>query len=341
MELSYHPFLLTYKHPFGVSGNTRTHTQSVFVKIHYDGFYGYGEACLPPYLGETLEQTIAFLDRSKEFLKDQSYPCSIAEIHLELDATDEGCNAAKAAIDIALHDLKGKIENKTVRDLYKLNPAENTFTACTIGIASEAETKKKIEEAKEFTILKIKAGTEDDKKLVSMIRKFTDKPLYIDVNRGWKDKHFAVDMIAWLKEQNAVLVEQPLPVDMVDEMAWITERSVLPTIGDESVKRLSDLKKIKGVFSGVNIKLMKCTGLREAFEMIEYCKENDLKIFLGCMAESSCGTSAMAQFISCADFIDLDAPSLLKNDPFEGIIYSQGKVVLNDRAGIGVSTSLF
>lgn len=346
MELSYHPFLLEYKHPFGVSGNTRTHTQSVFVKITWDGFTGYGEACLPPYLGETKEQTIAFLEKAKPFLKKQSYPCSIAEILTELNEMDElpiaiGSNAAKAGIDIALHDLKGKIENKSVRELYRLNPAQYTFTACTIGIASEAETKKKIEEAKDFTILKIKAGTDDDKRLVNMIRQFTDKPLYIDVNRGWRDKHFAVDMIAWLKEKNTILIEQPLPVEMIDEMAWITERSVLPTIGDESVKRLSDLKNIKGVFTGVNLKLMKCTGLMEAFQMIEFCKGFDLKIFLGCMAESSCGTSAMAQFISCADYIDLDAPCLLKNDPFNGITYSEGKIVMNDKPGIGITTTLF
>ncbi len=341
MNLVYHPFLLEYKHPFGVSGNTRTHTQSVFVKIDWDGFSGYGEACLPPYLGETQEQTIAFLEKTKPFLKKQSYPCSIAEIIVELDEMDKNCNAAKAAIDIALHDLKGKIENKTVRELYKLNLTEDSFTACTIGIDSDEVLKKKIEEAKDFTILKIKAGTEDDKKLVQTIRKYTNKPLYIDVNRGWKEKEYAVDMIAWLKEQNTILIEQPLQIEKVDDMAWITERSVLPTIGDESVKRLSDLKKLKGVFSGVNIKLMKCTGLREAFEMIEYCKQNDMKIFLGCMAESSCGTSAMAQFISCADYIDLDAPSLLKNDPFSGITYSQGKIVLNDKPGIGVTTGLF
>jgi len=341
MLLTYHPYLLEYKHPFGVSGNTRTHTQSVFVKLEWDGFFGYGEACLPPYLGETKEQTIAFFNKAIPFLAKQSYPCSIAEIGFELDTMEEGCNAAKAAVDIALHDLKGKIEYKTVRDLYKLNARENCLTACTIGIDLEDVLKKKIEEAKDFTILKIKAGTNDDKKLVQTVRKFTDKPLYIDVNRGWKDKNFAVDTIAWLKEQNTILIEQPLPVEMIDEMAWITQHSVLPTIGDESVKRLSDLKKLKGVFSGINIKLMKCTGLREAFEMIEYCKENDLKIFLGCMAESSCGTSAMAQFISCADYIDLDAPNLLKNDPFSGITYSQGQIVLNDKAGIGVETKLF
>lgn len=341
MELSYHPFLLVYKHPFGVSGHTRTQTQTVYTKIVWDGFVGYGEACLPPYLGETLEQTTAFLNKAKPFLQQQSYPCSIKEILMELDEMDENCNAAKASIDIALHDLKGKIENRSVRELYRLNPAENTLTACTIGIDSEEKIKQKIDEAKDFSILKIKAGTDDDKKLVQTIRNYSDKPLYIDVNRGWKDKNKALELAQWFKEQNVVLIEQPFPVEQLDDSAWLTEKSPLPIIADESIKRLSDIKKIKGAFSGINIKLMKCTGLAEAFQMIELCKAFDLKIFLGCMAESSCGTSAMAQFISCADFIDLDAPSLLKNDPFKGITYSEGKVILNYKPGIGVTTSLF
>lgn len=346
MELSYHPFLIEYKHPFGVSGHTRTHTQTVYTKIVWDGFVGYGEACLPPYLGETLEQTTAFLYKAKPFLKQQSYPCSIKEILMELDEMDElpiaiGSNAAKASIDIALHDLKGKIENKSVRDLYRLNPAENTLTACTIGIDSEEKLKQKIDEAKDFSILKIKAGTDDDKKLVQTIRKFTDKPLYIDVNRGWTEKNKALELAVWFKEQNVVLIEQPFPIEKLDDSAWLTERSPLPIIADESIKRLRDIENIKGAFSGINIKLMKCTGLSEAFQMIELCKELELKIFLGCMAESSCGASAMAQFISCADFIDLDAPCLLKNDPFKGITYSEGKVILNEKPGIGVTTSLF
>jgi len=222
-----------------------------------------------------------------------------------------------------------------------LNATENLYTSCTIGLDTEEKLKKKIEEAKDFHILKIKAGTEDDKKLVETVRKYSDKPLYVDVNRGWKEKNKALELAQWFKEQNVVLIEQPFPIEQLDDSAWLTERSPLPIIADESIKRLSDIKKIKGAFSGINIKLMKCTGLSEAFQMIELCKAFDLKIFLGCMAESSCGTSAMAQFISCADYIDLDAPSLLKNDPFMGITYLAGKIILNDQPGIGVTNSIF
>ena len=176
---------------------------------------------------------------------------------------------------------------------------------------------QKINEASDFSILKIKAGTEYDKALISKIRTFTEKPLYVDVNQGWKNKEEALDMAEWMREQNVLLLEQPLPKEMNAEMEWLTERSPIPTIADESVKRLSDLEKLGGAFAGVNIKLMKCTGLREAMRMINYCKKNDLKIMLGCMAESSCGTTAMAHLASLADVIDLDAPLLYNNDPFK------------------------
>ncbi len=337
MEFSYHPHVLEYKFPFGVSSNTRTHTQSVFVKIEWDGFTGYGEACLPPYLGDTLEKTTELLDKAKRILKQQTYPCSIAEIILEIDELDDHANAAKAAIDIALHDLKGKIEKKSIQQLYRLNPVRSAKTACTIGIDIEEVIKQKIEDASAFEVLKIKAGTNDDKALIKLIRKYTNKPLYVDVNQGWKSKEEALELMHFFKENNVVLIEQPMPVDRIDEMAFLTQQNILPVIADESVKRLSDLQNLNGAFNGINIKLMKCTGIKEAFEMIELAKELNLKIFLGCMAESSCATSAMAQFIGCADYIDLDAPYLLKNDPFEGVSYKNGEVVLADLPGIGAN----
>lgn len=337
MKLEYQPYLLEYKHRFGVSSNSRTHTQTVITKISWEGFEGYGEACLPPYLGETLQGTIELLEKAKPILAKVTYPCSIIEIINTIDELSKNSNAAKAAIDIALHDLRGKIEGKSIAELYRLNESKSIATSCTIGIDTEEKIKQKIEEAAEFKILKIKAGTPDDKALINLIRKYTDKKLYVDVNQGWNDKHFAVDMIAWFKEQGVLLIEQPLPVNKIDDMAWVTQHSELPTIADECAKRLIDLATIKDVFSGVNIKLMKCTGIKEAFEMIELCKQFNLKIFLGCMAESSCATAAMAQLMSCADYIDLDAPHLLKNDPFEGLNYNDGNLLLDDVPGIGVT----
>lgn len=335
MEFSYQSHSLEYKFPFGVSSNTRTHTPCVFVKIEWDGFVGYGEACLPPYLGETIEKTIELFEKAKRILKPQIYPCSIAEIILEIDELDDNANAAKAAIDMALHDLKGKIENKSIQQLYRLQNIKSAKTACTIGIDSEEIIKQKIEDAAEFDVLKIKAGTKDDRSLIDLIRKYTNKPLYVDVNQGWSDKQNALELLHYFKEKNVLLVEQPMPVGQLEDMAFLTQQNILPIIADESVKRLMDIDKIKGAFNGINIKLMKCTGIKEAFEMIELAKELNLKIFLGCMAESSCATSAMAQFIGSADYIDLDAPYLLKNDPFEGVSYKNGEVIITERPGIG------
>lgn len=314
----------------------RTHTPTVFVRLEHEGVIGYGEACLPKYLGETTEDTVAFLEKAKLIIEKEKSPFPTGVITEKIEKISSKNNAAKAAIDTALLDLTGKLSNQPFYDLMGFGKSEPALTSATIGIDNPEKIAQKIKEASDFKILKIKAGTEDDKALINLVRKFTDKPLYVDVNQGWTDKVFVVEMIAWMKEKNVLLVEQPMPVGMLDEMAWVTERSVLPTFADESVKRLKDVDNLKGVFTGINIKLMKSAGLLEAGNMIRHAKHLGLKVFLGCMAESSCATSAMAQFMQFADYIDLDAPNLIKNDPFRGIIYSEGKVVLNDLPGTGV-----
>lgn len=336
MELLFKPYLLEFKHPFGVSSNIRTHTPTVFVRIEHQGVFGYGEACIPKYLGETTEDTLAFLLRVKSEIIKYSDPFQINDILNSIDSLSIGNNAAKAAIDIALYDLKGKLLSQPFHKMIGIEKSEPMYTSATIGIDDEKKIAQKINEASEFSILKIKAGTSDDKALINLIRNYTDKPLYVDVNQGWTDESYVIEMLHWLKEKNVLLVEQPMPVNMIDEMARVTEKSPIPTIADESVKRLKDLEQIKGVFSGINIKLMKSAGLTEAIKMIEYARENKLQVMLGCMAESSCATTAMAQLMQFADFIDLDAPNLIVNDPFEGIEYKQGKVVLNDNTGLGI-----
>ena len=260
----------------------------------------------------------------------------MGELLTKIDSLSEGNNAAKAAIDIALNDLVGKIANKPFYDIMGFGKSKALPTSFTIGIDEEQKIEQKIKEATDFSILKIKAGTKDDKALINMIRKYSDKPLYVDVNQGWHDKQMVLDMIFWMKEKIVILVEQPMPVAMIDEMAWVTEQSPIITIADESIKRLKDVERLNGAFSGINIKLMKSTGLTEAIEMARYAKQNNLKVLLGCMAESSCATSAMAQLMQFADYIDLDAPNLLKNDPFRGVTYKNGNVYLNDLPGIGV-----
>lgn len=336
MKLLYCTFALEFKHAFGVHGHTRLSTNTVFVRAEEEGVFGYGEACLPEYLGESSAETLNFFKACEPFFKEMtSAELSKNGAHV-MDTISDHNNAGKAAIDIAINDLRAKLANKTFREFVGITNSSPMQTSITIGIDSEEKIIQKISEAETFKILKVKLGTADDKGLIRLIRKHSDKPIYIDVNQGWTSKEQALEMLFWLSDQQVVLVEQPMPRGMKNEMRWLTKRSPLPTIADESVKRLKDLVALDGEFSGINIKLMKCAGLTEAMAMIEYCRKYQLKVMLGCMAESSCATSAMAQLMSLADFIDLDAPVLYNNDPFYGITYNEGCVQLNSSHGIGV-----
>ncbi len=336
MRLTYCSYFHEFKHPFGVSSNTRKNTPVVFVKIEKDGLSGFGEACLPAYLGETVEQTNRFLEKVKIVLPHLSdLPC-VQDLLDRIDLLDEGHNAAKAAMDMALNDLFSKIAGKPFYEWIGTQKPQPRATSFTIGIDSEEKLIQKIQEAEKFSILKIKAGTKDDKALIELVRKHTTKPLYVDANQAWTDKYQVLDLISMMKENGVLLVEQAMPVNMKADMRWVTERSVLPTIADESVKRLIDLENLEEAFSGINIKLMKCTGLNEAIKMIAFAKKKNIQIMLGCMAESSCATTAMAHLMASADFIDLDAPELYTNDPFSGLRYEKGLIQVSDGIGLGV-----
>lgn len=335
MNLSFIPHTLIFKRPFSIAHGTRDTTPVVFTQVEHKGFLGYGEASLPPYLSENHTTAINFLEKTNKVLKKFSDPTDVSVILSEIDEIEEGNTAAKAAVDIALHDLIGKIKNKPCRELFTNKRAKDFFTAYTIPIDSSEGLSKRLDEAKDYKILKIKLGSADDKKIINKIRKVTDKAIMVDVNEGWKEKEKALDMIHYLSERNVLLIEQPLGKKKQKDIAWLTARSPLPIIADESMQRLSDLENVKNIYSGINIKLMKCTGLHEAYKIIVQAKKYGMKILLGCMAESSCAVSAAAQLASFADWIDLDGPLLLKEDFFDGVTFSEGKIKLNELPGIG------
>jgi L-alanine-DL-glutamate epimerase-like enolase superfamily enzyme len=185
-------------------------------------------------------------------------------------------------------------------------------------------------------VLKVKLGRGNDKEMINSVRSVTDVPVYVDVNQGWKDKYQALDMINWLKEQGVIFVEQPMPAAQIDDMAWLTHHSPLPTLADEAFHRLADVVKFKDVYSGINIKLMKSTGLREAHKMITVARAMNMKILMGCMTETSCAVSAAAQLSPLVDWADLDGNLLINNDVYEGVKVVNGKLTLNDWPGIGI-----
>ena len=216
----------------------------------------------------------------------------------------------------------------------KTNVPDTTFT---IGIDTDEVVRQKTHEALgRFNILKIKVGGPDDKRMIEAIRSVTDLPLAVDANQGWKDRREALDMIVWLKEKGVVMVEQPMDKHNLDDIAWLTQESPLPIFADESLQRLTDIERLKGVFSGINIKLMKCTGMREAWKMRNFAHALGMKVMMGCMTETSCAISAAAQLSAGLDFADLDGALLIGNDCFEGATLENGKIIARDLPGIGV-----
>jgi L-alanine-DL-glutamate epimerase-like enolase superfamily enzyme len=258
------------------------------------------------------------------------------EILSYVDNMAEGNCAAKASVDIALHDLAGKLLKQPWHKLWGYNPENTPLTTFTIGMDTPEMVVKKTKEASPYRILKIKIGGNNDEEMIKSVRSVTRVPLCVDVNQGWKDKHMALDKIAWLKEQGILFVEQPLDKHNLDDHAWLTERSPLPIIADEAIQRVGDLKKIMGAYSGINCKLMKCTGMREAHKMVEMARSLGMKVLIGCMTETSCGISAAAQLSPVADWADLDGNLLISNDIFDGVTVREGKIILPDGDGIGI-----
>lgn len=335
LEMKFFPYELKLRHVFTVATYSRTTTPDVQVEITYDGVTGYGEASMPQYLGQTVQSVTAFLQ--KVDLSQFSDPFQLEDILAYVDSLSPGDTAAKAAVDIALHDLVGKLLGAPWYKIWGLDKDKAPSTTFTIGIDTAEVVKQKTREcANQFNILKVKLGRDNDKEMIEAIRSVTDLPIAVDINQGWKDKEKAIDEIYWLKEHGIVMIEQPMPKEMRDDIAWITEKSPLPIFADEAIQRLKDIKNVEGAYSGINIKLMKCTGMHEAWKMLNYARAIGMKVMVGCMTETSCAVSAAAQLSPAVDFADLDGNLLISNDRFKGMEVVKGKITLPDRPGIGV-----
>ena len=335
MKLSYLPYELQLRHAFTLATGSRTTTPVMLTRVEYDGISGYGEAAMPPYLGESHDTAAKYL--SKVNLSQFRDPFLVEDIVEYLDGIMPGNYAAKASVDIALHDLVGKITGKPWFRLWGLNPAKTPFTSFTIGIDTPEVVKQKVAEAEPYKILKVKLGLGDDREMIETIRTVSDKPICVDVNQGWKDRNYALDMANWLNEQNVIFLEQPMPKTMVDDIAWLNERSPLPVVADEALQTISDLLPMKGVYSAINIKLMKCGGMNAAYKMAQMAGAMGMKVMIGCMTETSCAISAAGQLSPLTHWADLDGNLLISNDVYEGVKIIDGRVTLNDKPGIGIS----
>lgn len=337
LNLSFEPYELKLRHAFNLARNQRTSTPGVQVQIEYDGVVGYGEASMPPYLGENVESVCKFLNSLD--LGQFTDPFRIEDIHEYLESVAPNNRAAKASVDIALHDLTGKIMGQPWYKIWGLNPDKAPNTSYTISYdANPDEMKAKIEETAPYCVIKVKMGVGHDKETVEALRRVRpDVPICVDANQGWSNKRHALDMCKWLADQNCLFVEQPMPKEMIAETAWVRERSPLPLIADEFLQRLPDVRRAAEAYDGINIKLMKSTGMHEAHQMATLARALGMKVMLGCMTETSCAVSAAAQLSPMVQWADLDGNLLISNDRFSGIKIVDGKVIIPDAPGIGVT----
>ena len=314
MKLRFFPYELKLRHVFTVATYSRSTTPDVQVEL------------------------MAFLKKVQDTIGRFSDPFQMEDILAYIDSLSESDAAAKAAVDIALHDLVGKLLQAPWYKIWGLDKDKAPSTTFTIGIDTPDVVREKTKEcADRFNILKVKLGGNNDKEMIETIRSVTSLPIAVDANQGWTDRQHALDEIHWLKEQGIVMVEQPMPKAQIDDIAWITQQSPLPIFADEGVQRLKDVPALKGAYTGINIKLMKCTGMREAWKMLNLARALDMKVMVGCMTETSCACSAAAQLSPAVDFADLDGNLLIANDRFRGMEVVKGKITLPDLPGIGVA----
>jgi L-alanine-DL-glutamate epimerase-like enolase superfamily enzyme len=334
MRLSFTPFDLRLRHTFTIARGSRDVEPCILTEIEHDGIIGYGEAAPTERYGETRETVAAFLSRVD--LGRFHDPFALDAILSHVAGLAPGNTAAKASVDIALHDWIGRALGQPLWRIWGLDGTRRLQTSFTIGIDSLPLIEQKVAEAGAYSILKVKVGVPNDEEIVKTIRKATAKVIRVDANEGWSSKEIARDKILWLEEQGVEFVEQPLPAAKLDDIAWLRGQVHIPLIADESVKGLADIPRLKDAFDGINIKLMKSTGLREAVRMIHTARAMGMKVMLGCMIESSVAISAAAQLIPLADYADLDGNVLITNDPFTGVRTEEGIIHLNDAPGLGV-----
>jgi L-alanine-DL-glutamate epimerase-like enolase superfamily enzyme len=322
---------LQTKYPFKIARHEHFEIRTVLLKLRDgDGMEGWGEATPQRFYGETPETVLAALEVYATVLPED--PLDLEEAERRFEATLAGNNSARAALSTALHDLAGKRLGIPVHRMWGLDPARAPMSTFTIGIDTAEMIRKKVLEAEPYPILKIKLGSDRDMEILNTIRDVTQKELRVDANCGWDVKH-AIRMLPVLEEYGVTVLEQPLPAEDLDGLAEIRRHARIPLIVDESCLTSADIPRV----AGINIKLAKTGGLREAIRMIHIARAHHLMVMVGCMVESSIAITAAAQFTPLVDIVDLDGAALLAHDPYVGATIHGGQLRLPGGPGLGVS----
>ena len=333
MRLRHEPLELVTAFEFRIAHGTSAGHANTLVRIEHEGLVGLGEASPAHYYGERRELVERALELWAPRLGED--PFALEAIERRLRDALEGQAAARAAIEMALHDWIGRKLGQPVWRLFGLDPAATPPSCVTLGLAEPEEMERKLETVLDFPALKVKLGGPGDVDNLRRIRRRYQGRLRVDANTAWNAAD-AVRVLRAIEPLEIELVEQPVPRHDLDGLRWVRERSGIPVFADESVHRLEDLGPLAGRVDGVNLKLMKTGGLAEMRRMIHAARALGMRVMLGSMVESSLALSAAAQLAPLADFLDLDGHWLLKDDPFDGAPREHGRIVLNQRPGLGV-----
>ncbi|MFQ5689054.1 MAG: dipeptide epimerase [Gemmatimonadota bacterium] len=336
MRVEWERLRIETRHPFRISRGVRSHEQVVWVRLEAEGLEGWGEADPSAYYGESADSVEAALGRLAALLEAVDEPWALETLETECRRLCPGDGAARAAVAAAMQDWQGKRLGQPVWRLWGLDPSSAPLSSFTIGIDEPEVVAEKVREARGFPILKLKLGTGRDEELLRAVRAAApDVVLRVDANAAWTPEG-ALEGIGLLLDYGVEFVEQPLPPEDRDGLRYVFERSSLPIILDESCIVAQDIPGLVGLADGINIKLAKCGGPREALRMIHTARACGLKVMMGCMLETSLGIGAAAQLAPLLDYADLDGAALIANDPFEGPHLEGGRIVLGETPGLGV-----
>jgi L-Ala-D/L-Glu epimerase len=338
MKLTHEIVTLHTKNPFVIARGGDTEYRVVRITVTApDGTTGWGEAAPSKFYGETADTVVQVLPILADAIQYMD-GWSLEAMEHTLARTIRFNGSARAGVSAALHDLVGKRLGVPLYKLWGLDATASPPTSFTIGIAPDEDTlRQRVADAEQYPVLKIKLGSSWDERIVRLVRELApNKVLRVDANAAWTPKS-TLRIVPLLQELGVEFVEQPLPPGDLEGLRFIRERSSLPIIADESCIVAEDVAKLAGIVDGINIKLAKCGGLREALRMVAVARAHGMLVMAGCMIESSLGITAAAHFAPLLDCADYDGAALLSDDPYVGATIDGGIIRLPDGPGLGVT----
>jgi L-Ala-D/L-Glu epimerase len=331
--LNWTPLTLKLRNPFRLSYGVSDTRQVFLIRLADDS--GWGESAIPPYYGVDQNAMIACWEAAAQ--KQQPLPDDPEEIAGWVGLS--GPAPARCALELALYDRIARERQLPLYALLGLPKPQPKPTSFTIAIDTPEEMARMATDIADYPILKIKLGSAgDDARLAAIRAARPDARLRVDPNAGWSLEQ-ALQRIPVLEKFDLEMIEQPLPRPEIAGLGEIQRRTSIPVVADESVQTLEDVERLaEAGVQGINLKLMKVGGLTPALRILKRAGELGLRVMLGCMIETSLGVTAMAHLSGMAEWLDLDAPILITNDPFEGVTYDKHAFIhVPDRPGIGVN----